>query len=158
MNLSAARGVAVREFKLAPGHGCVDYMLFVDGKAVGVLQAKPEGYTLSGVEIQAHKYSRGLPAGLGPPVEPLPFLYLSTGTDTMFINLLDPDPRSRRTNSLPKDARTRGFAVPHSGRTCLGISTRSPLRAIFNLRNASAPCYRAVALVDPTPVIRRGIR
>lgn len=36
MNLSAARGVAVREFKLAAGHGYVDYMLFVDGKAVGV--------------------------------------------------------------------------------------------------------------------------
>src|SRR6266850_2065871 len=96
MNLSAARGVAVREFKLAPGHGYVDYMLFVDGKAVGVLEAKPEGYTLSGVEIQADKYSRGLPAGLDPPVEPLPFLYLSTGTDTRFTNLLDPEPRSRR--------------------------------------------------------------
>src|SRR2546427_4562186 len=96
MNLSAARGVAVREFKLAPGHGQVDYMLFVDGKAVGVLEAKPEGYTLSGVEIQAEKYSRGLPAGLDPPVEPLPFLYLSTGTETRFTNLLDPDPPSRR--------------------------------------------------------------
>lgn len=95
MNLSAARGVAVREFKLAPGHGYVDYMLFVDGKAVGVLEAKPEGFTLSGVEIQAGKYSRGLPAGLDPPVEPLPFLYLSTGTDTRFTNLLDPDPRIR---------------------------------------------------------------
>jgi hypothetical protein len=68
MNLSAARGVGVREFKLAPDYGYVDYMLFVDGKAVGVLEAKPEGYTLSGVEIQADRYSRGLPAGLEPPV------------------------------------------------------------------------------------------
>src|SRR6185295_9346059 len=40
--------------------------------------------------------SRGLPPGLDPQVEPLPFLYLSTGTDTRFTNLLDPDPRSRR--------------------------------------------------------------
>ena len=96
MNLSAGRGVAVREFKLTPGHGFADYLLFVDGKAVGVLEAKPEGHTLSGVEVQAEKYSTGLPAGLNPPVEPLPFLYLSTGAITKFTNLLDPDPRSRR--------------------------------------------------------------
>jgi type I restriction enzyme R subunit len=96
MNLSAGRGVAVREFKLATGHGFADYLLFVDGKAVGVLEAKPEGHTLSGVEVQTEKYSSGLPAGLNPPVEPLPFLYLSTGAITKFTNLLDPDPRSRR--------------------------------------------------------------
>ncbi len=96
MNLSAGRGVAVREFKLTTGHGFADYLLFVDGKAVGFLEAKPESHTLSGVEVQAEKYSTGLPAGLNPPVEPLPFLYLSTGTITKFTNLLDPDPRSRR--------------------------------------------------------------
>jgi type I restriction enzyme, R subunit len=96
MNLAAGRGVAVCEFKLAPGRGFADYLLFVDGKAVGVLEAKPAGHTLSGVEVQAEKYSRGLPAGLDPPVEPLPFLYLSTGAVTKFTNLLDPDPRSRR--------------------------------------------------------------
>jgi len=49
MNLSAGRGVAVREFKLTTGHGFADYLLFVDGKAMGVLEAKPEGHTLSGV-------------------------------------------------------------------------------------------------------------
>ena len=81
LNLTAGRGIAVREFKLATGHGFVDYLLFVDGKAVGVLEAKPAGYTLTGVEVQAKKYSKGLPAGLNPPVEPLPFLYLSTGDD-----------------------------------------------------------------------------
>jgi len=90
MNLSAGRGVAVREFKLTTGHGFADYLLFVDGKAVGVLEAKPEGHTLSGVEVQAEKYSTGLPAGLDPPVAPLPFLYLSTGAITKFTNLLDP--------------------------------------------------------------------
>jgi type I restriction enzyme R subunit len=86
MNLSAGRGVAVREFKLTTGHGFADYPLFADGKAVGVLEAKPEGHTLSGVEVQAEKYSSGLPAGLNPPVEPLPFLYLSTGAITKFTN------------------------------------------------------------------------
>lgn len=96
MNLSAGRGVAVREFKLTAGHGFADYLLFVDGKAAGILEAKPEGHTLGGVEVQAAKYAAGLPAGLNPPVEPLPFLYLSTGAITKFTNLLDSDPRSRR--------------------------------------------------------------
>jgi type I restriction enzyme R subunit len=96
MNLAAGRGVAVREFALASGHGFADYVLFVDGKAVGVLEAKPEDHTLTGVEVQVTRYASGLPSGLNPPVAPLPFLYLSTGTVTKFTNLLDPDPRSRR--------------------------------------------------------------
>ncbi|MBI5482174.1 MAG: DEAD/DEAH box helicase family protein [Deltaproteobacteria bacterium] len=95
MNIWDSRGVAVREFKLTSGHGFADYLLFVDGKAVGVLEAKPAGHTLSGVEVQAARYSDGLPANLDPPVTPLPFLYLSTGTITRFTNLLDPHPRSR---------------------------------------------------------------
>ena len=47
LNLSAGPGVAVREFKMADGHGIADYMLFVEGKAVGVLEAKPAGYPLT---------------------------------------------------------------------------------------------------------------
>ena len=95
INLAAARGVAVREFKLAPGHGFVDYLLFVDRRPVGVLEAKPEGYTLTGVEGQAKVYGAGLPDYLRAPIEPLPFQYLSTGSATRFTNLLDPRPRSR---------------------------------------------------------------
>ncbi len=96
MNLSAGVGVAVREFKLKRNHGYADYLLFVNGKAVGVLEAKQAGNTLSGVEPQLNKYATGLPDGLNPPVMPLPFLYLSTGEITKFTNLLDPEPRSRR--------------------------------------------------------------
>ncbi|MCB9473184.1 MAG: DEAD/DEAH box helicase family protein [Candidatus Delongbacteria bacterium] len=94
-NLAAGLGVAVREFKMAPGHGFADYLLFVQGKAVGVLEAKPAGFPLVGVEVQADKYATGLPPVLHPPVAPLPFLYLSTGVETRFINLLDPDPKTR---------------------------------------------------------------
>lgn len=95
MNLSAGPGVAVREFKMASGHGFADYLLFVNGKAVGVLEAKPAGYPLGNVELQIDKYATGLPAGLNPPVDPLPFLYLSTGVETRFINRLDPEPKTR---------------------------------------------------------------
>jgi type I restriction enzyme R subunit len=72
VNLAAAPGVAVREFKMASGHGFADYLLFVQGKAVGVLEAKPAGYALGSVELQADKYATGLPPGLNPPVNPLP--------------------------------------------------------------------------------------
>jgi type I restriction enzyme M protein len=48
-NIHAARGVAIREFPL-PGYGFADYLLYVDGKAAGVIEAKKEGVTLTGVE------------------------------------------------------------------------------------------------------------
>src|SRR5512137_2640998 len=59
MNLYAARGVAVRE--LHNEGGFADYMLFVDRKAAGVVEAKKVGTTLSGVAEQAATYSAGLP-------------------------------------------------------------------------------------------------
>ncbi|MEO5799823.1 MAG: type I restriction-modification enzyme R subunit C-terminal domain-containing protein [Gemmatimonadales bacterium] len=94
LNIHAGRGVAVREYPLASGP--VDYLLLVDGQAVGVVEAKPEGHTLSGVENQSERYSTGLPAALNAPVRPLPFLYESSGTETQFTNGLDPDPKARR--------------------------------------------------------------
>ena len=41
LNLAADRGVAVREFRMAPRHGFADYLLFVDGQAAGVVEANP---------------------------------------------------------------------------------------------------------------------
>jgi len=102
VNLTAAHGVAVREFPLKPGHGFADYLLFVDGHAVGVLEAKKEGTTLTGVEIQAEKYAVGYPDDLPAPLRPLPFLYQSTGVETRFTNLLDPDARSRQVFAIAR--------------------------------------------------------
>ena len=99
-NLSAGRGVAIREFKMADSYGFADYLMYVDKKAVGALEAKPVGFTLSGVKPQVDKYSKGLPANLPAPIRPLPFLYVSTGVETNFVNLLDPQPRSRRVFSF----------------------------------------------------------
>jgi type I restriction enzyme, R subunit len=96
VNLFAGRGVAVREFPLKQGHGFADYLLFVDRRAIGVVEAKPVGSTLTGVEIQSTMYSQGLPDHLNPWVRPLPMLYESTGVESQFTNRLDPEPRSRR--------------------------------------------------------------
>lgn len=94
-NIHAARGVAIREFPLKSGHGFADYLLYVDGKAAGVIEAKKEGTTLSGVESQAGKYGQGLPDGLPRWRNPLPYAYQSTGIETRFTNGLDPEPRAR---------------------------------------------------------------
>ncbi len=93
MNLSEGLGIAVREFPLKSGFA--DYLLYVDAKCVGVVEAKPEGHTLVGVETQSVKYVEGLPAHLPNFRLPLPFAYESTGVVTQFTNGLDPFPRSR---------------------------------------------------------------
>lgn len=91
----AVKGVAIREFPLNPGHGFADYLLFVNGKACGVIEAKKEGATLSGVEVQSARYAQGLPAALPAWRRPLPFVFESTGVETRFTNGLDPAPRAR---------------------------------------------------------------
>ena len=59
-NIHAAHGVAICEFPL-PGYGFADYLLYVGGKAAGVVEAKKED---ADVETQSDKYNKGLPAGL----------------------------------------------------------------------------------------------
>jgi type I restriction enzyme, R subunit len=95
-NLAAGPGVAVREFVLEKGHGRVDYLLFLVGQPAGVIEAKPEGTTLTEVEHQSGRYVAGLPEWIRPPVYPLPFIYESTGAETRFTNGYDTDARSRR--------------------------------------------------------------
>jgi hypothetical protein len=60
----------------------------------GVIEAKKEGSTLIGYEIQTTKYSQGMPETLPAPRRPLPFCYQSTGVETRFTNLLEPDAAS----------------------------------------------------------------
>ena len=94
-SIHTARGVALREFPLDAGYGFADYLLYVDGKAAGIIEAKKQGMTLTGVEFQSGRYAQGLPASLPAWRRPLPFLYESTGIETHFTNGLDPEPRAR---------------------------------------------------------------
>ncbi len=94
VDLHGSAEVAVREFSLKPGHAAA-YLLFVNRNVVGVIEAKPEGFTLTGVEVQSERYGAGLPDNLPVRQLPLPFLYESTGSETQFTNRLDPEPRSR---------------------------------------------------------------
>ena len=94
--VAAAPGVAVREAQTAAGPA--DYVLYVDGQAVGVIEAKKVGSTLTGVEYQTRKYQSAYPDEL-PAFEVdgvLPFGYESTGAETRFTSWLDPVAASRR--------------------------------------------------------------
>jgi len=106
LNLFAADGVACREVVMKTGHGRADYLLYVDKKVVGVIEAKPEGTTLSGVEWQSAMYATGLSADAqlrSVTVDGrLPFVFEASGSETHFTNGYDPDPRARRIFSAPK--------------------------------------------------------
>jgi len=98
MNLAAGRGIAVREFPTATGP--VDYVLYIDRKAIGMVEAKAIGATLLSVETQMHRYQDGF-AETAAKKElphwalPLPFFYISTGEKTVFTDRCDPAPRLR---------------------------------------------------------------
>jgi len=106
-DVHASRGVAIREFPLhvtrSPAANAVegkgaevasgrsapqyaDYLLYIDGKAAGVIEAKKVGATLTGVEIQSARYAKGLPGTLPAWRRPLPFIYESIGLETQFTN------------------------------------------------------------------------
>jgi type I restriction enzyme, R subunit len=139
-NLRAGRGVVLRNFPLQSGHGFADYLLYLDGKAAGVVEAKKEGFPLIGVEIQSAKYSEGLPPQLPAHVRPLPFLYQSTGVETRFTNGLDPEPRSRQTFAFHKpdtlaEWMTQSGAQPEAPiRDDVAALKREPYRTYSTLR------------------------
>ena len=94
VNLNAALGVAVRKYNTQDGKE-LDYALFVDGKPVGVIEAKAEdkGYQLIQAETQSKDYADSKLKHLNN--EPLPFVFESTGVLTRFTDYRDPKPRSR---------------------------------------------------------------
>jgi len=105
VNLYAGIGVAVRE--LVTNAGPADYVLFVNCQAVGVIEAKKKGTTLSGVEWQTVKYQTNVPDELpaflvdreredGSTVRCVPYAYESTGDETWFTCHMDPEPTARR--------------------------------------------------------------
>ena len=105
-NLFAGDGVAIREAVMAPGHGRVDYLLYVNKRVVGVIEAKPVGTPLSGVEWQSALYAGGLPESHRQRADlrdgRLPFAFEASGSETHFTNGFDPDPRSRQIFSFPR--------------------------------------------------------
>ena len=123
LNLFAAPGIARREATMATGHGRADYLLYVDQRVVGVIEAKPEGTPLSGVEWQSAMYAEGLPADVRLAAQTkdgrLPFVFEASGTETHFTNGFDPEPAGPPNLQLPQaghprqDPAQQGRGAPH---------------------------------------------
>ncbi|WP_292388015.1 DEAD/DEAH box helicase family protein [Methanosarcina sp. UBA5] len=90
---SASRGIAIKEYLTDVGPA--DYVLFVDKKPFGIIEAKKdeEGHRLTVVEEQSSGYATSKLKYLNN--DPLPFVYESTGELTRFTDFRDPKPRSR---------------------------------------------------------------
>ncbi len=93
-DFNAGQGIALREHQTDVGP--VDYALFVNRKAVGVIEAKPEewGHRITTVEEQAEGYASATLKWVNNKAS-LPFVYESTGVITRFTDERDPRPRSR---------------------------------------------------------------
>ena len=121
-NLAAGLGIAIREYQTDIGPA--DYVLFVDKKAVGIIEAKreEEGIRLTTVEEQSSQYANAKLRLLNN--DPLPFVYESTGEITRFTDYRDVKPRSRNVFTFhrpetfvqwlnqPKTLRTRLHDIP----------------------------------------------
>lgn len=93
MNLSAAKGIAVKEYRTEVGPA--DFVLFINGDPIGVIEAKrkEEGSHMSDHETQLDNYIKSK-LKYREQADPK-FGYLSTGEITYFVDYRDPDPRSR---------------------------------------------------------------
>ena len=108
LNLHAGVGIAVKE--CFTDAGPADYVLFVEEKPCGIIEAKreEEGHRLDIHEDQTEGYAAAKLKHLKN--EPLPFVYLSTGEITRFTDFTDPKPRAREVFS---------FHRPETLRDCL---------------------------------------
>jgi type I restriction enzyme, R subunit len=99
-------GVAVREVIMEKWAGRADYVLYLNRKMVGVIEAKPQGTTLMAVQWQSHRYSKGLTETQSKSAVlvdgELPFIYEASGSETNFTNVYDPEPRARRIFNFQK--------------------------------------------------------
>ena len=85
-------------YQMDTSTGPADYMLFIDAKACGIIEAKREGEDLGHVAEQSARYSVSPSNCIErwvPEDQPLPFLYEATNHEIRFRDERDPCPRSR---------------------------------------------------------------
>ncbi len=99
INFNAAKGIAVREYQTSVGPA--DYVLFVEQKPIGIIEAKKEeeGQNMTVVEEQSYNYAKAQLKFFNS-AEAIPFVYESTGVITRFTDYRDPNARSREVFSF----------------------------------------------------------
>ncbi len=109
-NPTASLGVVVREF--ATKSGPVDYLIFIDGKPVGVIEAKAEnkGESLSSVAEQSKRYAESGLRHTSAPVH-IRFAYEATNIITHFCDYNDEKARSREVFSFHTPQRLKAWLL-----------------------------------------------
>lgn len=89
---NAINAQAVKE-NILQGNKEADYILYLDGKAIGVLEAKREDNQLGlAVAEQAQNYANILPIWVQTWKNPLPFIFLSNGNLLLFKDMREAKP------------------------------------------------------------------
>ncbi|WP_229379951.1 type I restriction endonuclease subunit R [Fibrella forsythiae] len=130
LNFSAGQGVVVREYPTDSGPA--DYLLFIDRKPVGVIEAKAEGTILSPVEEQSSRYAVSK-LKWQKDHQPLRFIYESTGAETHFTDNLDPAPRAREVFTFHRPETVREWI--RQGTSLRHRLQQFPVLDIRNLRD-----------------------
>ncbi len=109
IDLNEGAGQAIREYTTDTGPA--DYVLFIDKKPVGVIEAKKEtlGHNITVAEDQTADYAAAELKWVQNTGIPLPFLYEATGVLTRFTDQRDPKPRSREIFSFHRPETLREF-------------------------------------------------
>lgn len=110
---------AIRE-GLLKGNREADYFLFINGMAVGVLEAKREEVDVSSEMVcdQAELYARGVPECYKAYSRPLPIIYQSNGEETYFRDFREKDGDLILLNRIhsPKEiVKMLGIEDPYAG-------------------------------------------
>lgn len=114
-NRKSSLGVACCEF-CTEDKKFADYVLYVNGKIIGIIEAKKSDYTLSGVFAQSSHYANAIPKGAKTYQTPPPFIYESNGEEIYFCDLREQDYRSREIGYF------------HSPSSLLSLIGSTPLR------------------------------
>lgn len=125
IDFHAGEGQAVREYSTDTGPA--DYVLFVDGQPVGVIEAKKEtlGQVITNAEEQAADYAAAKLKWVQSTGIPLPFLYQATGVITRFTDQRDPKPRSREVFSFHRPETLRAWlGAPAPGQPARSLRAR----------------------------------
>ena len=111
-----------------------DYLLFINGKAVGVLEAKKEEVDVSAdwVKAQAENYVNNVPGLYQTISKPLPIIYLSNGKQILFKDYRNPDSEYQELGRIhtPKEiAKMLGITDEYAGLPALSEREKKALRA-----------------------------
>jgi type I restriction enzyme, R subunit len=142
LNLSALDKIAVEEFPTASGPA--DYGLFVDGRLLGILEAKKVTVNPQNVLEQAKRYARGVFDAVGEwNGFRVPFLYASNGTLTWHLDTRPAKLVSRQISDFhtPEALEERFTKDTSAGTSCL---LDTPPEQMTRLRPYQRDCILAI--------------